>query len=68
MTIMYHILILCILWLHYRGQDITSFLPKPDVILMADVVYYEEVNHFKHSIIIIVLAKSMVKVLKILYQ
>ena len=26
-----------------RGQDTSSFLPKPEVILMADVVYYEQV-------------------------
>ena len=30
---------------NYRGQDVTSFLPKPDVVLMADIVYYEEVWH-----------------------
>lgn len=27
----------------FRGQDVTNFLPRPDVVLMADVVYYEEV-------------------------
>ena len=28
----------------YRGQDVSAFYPKPDVILLADVVYYEEVS------------------------
>ena len=27
-----------------RGQDISEFLPHPDVILMADLIYYEEVS------------------------
>lgn len=27
-----------------RGQDVSAFYPKPDVILLADVVYYEEVS------------------------
>ena len=26
------------------GQDISSFTPKPDVILMADCIYYEQVK------------------------
>lgn len=29
---------------YYRGQDLSEFVPRPDVILMSDVVYYEEVN------------------------
>lgn len=27
-----------------RGQDVSTFYPKPDIILLADVVYYEEVS------------------------
>ena len=27
-----------------RGQDVSTFYPKPDVILLADVVYYEAVS------------------------
>lgn len=26
-----------------RGQDLSEFMPRPDVILMSDVVYYKEV-------------------------
>ena len=29
----------------FRGQDLSEFSPRPDVILMSDVVYYEEVKH-----------------------
>lgn len=28
----------------FRGEDVTDFLPAPDFILMADCIYYEEVN------------------------
>ena len=28
----------------HRGQDVVNFSPRPDVILMSDVVYYEEVR------------------------
>lgn len=31
------------LYCMYRGEDISEFLPAPDIILLADVVYYEEV-------------------------
>ena len=34
----------CTPGLIYRGQDVSAFYPKPDVILLADVVYYEEVS------------------------
>ena len=26
-----------------RGEDVSDFLPPPDIILLADVIYYEEV-------------------------
>ena len=41
-----------------RGQDTSSFLPKPEVILMADVVYYEQV------IIIVVLIQGSPQLLQ----
>lgn len=28
----------------FRGEDVTEFQPPPDYILMADCIYYEEVN------------------------
>ena len=31
-----------------RGQGISEFLPHPDVILMADLIYYEEVSVYVH--------------------
>ena len=27
-----------------RGQDVSEFLPHPDVIIMADLIYYIEVS------------------------
>lgn len=30
----------------YRGQNVEEFLPQPDVILMADVLYYDEVSKY----------------------
>ena len=35
-----------------RGQDISEFLPHPDVILMADLIYYEEVDKCSYFIVI----------------
>ena len=26
-----------------RGEDLTHFLPPPDVVLLADCIYYEQV-------------------------
>jgi hypothetical protein len=34
------------------GQDISEFLPHPDVILMADLIYYEEVDKCSYFIVI----------------
>lgn len=28
----------------FRGEDVAEFQPPPDYILMADCIYYEEVN------------------------
>ena len=36
----------------FRGEDISRFLPHPEVILMADVVYYEEVQSIMIALIV----------------
>ena len=30
--------------MHCRGQDVASFLPPPDIILMSDLLYYDDVR------------------------
>lgn len=30
----------------FRGQDVSAFQPTPDIILVADCIYYEEVRMF----------------------
>lgn len=37
------------LFLLFRGEDVTEFQPPPDYILMADCIYYEEVNETLHN-------------------
>ena len=32
------------------GDDVTEFGPCPDVILMADCIYYEEASRVEHSL------------------
>ena len=34
----------------FRGQDVSAFQPTPDIILVADCIYYEEVRVFMFSV------------------
>ena len=34
----------------FRGQDVSAFQPTPDIILVADCIYYEEVRMFMFSL------------------
>ena len=33
-----------------RGQDVSTFQPTPDIILVADCIYYEQVRMFMVSL------------------
>ena len=33
-----------------RGQDVSTFQPTPDIILVADCIYYEEVRMFMFAL------------------
>ena len=34
----------------FRGQDVSTFQPTPDIILVADCIYYEEVRMFMFAL------------------
>lgn len=41
---MFSLFVVFFLFVLFRGEDVTEFQPPPDYILMADCIYYEEVN------------------------